>query len=67
VTLQKESLADLLAKATLPDITAAVKAINDAIDGINGEAKTLATVVQVVSWIAAATSLIEKALANGAF
>lgn len=67
VTLQKESLADLLAKAPLPDITAAVKAINAAIDGINKEAKKLATIAQVVGWIAAAAALIEKALASGAF
>jgi len=65
VTLQKESLADQLARASLPDITAAVKAMNAAVDGINQEAKNLATVAQVVGWIAAAASLIEKALASG--
>lgn len=54
VTLQKQSLADLLAKAPLPDITAAVKAMNTAINGINQEAKNLATVAQVVGWIASA-------------
>src|SRR6266566_9373977 len=62
VTLQKESLGDLLATAPLPDIMAAVKAIDDAIGGINNEAKKLATVAQVVGWIATAASLIEKAL-----
>ncbi len=62
VTLQKESLADELANAPLPDMKAAIKPIDDAIDGINNEAKKLATVAQVVGWIAAAASLIEKAL-----
>ena len=62
VTLQKEDLADLLASAPLPDINAAVQAINDAIDGINKESKNLATVAQVVGWIAAAASIIEKVL-----
>ncbi len=65
VTLQKESLADILATSPLPDITAAVKAMNVAIDGINKETKKLATVAQVVGWIAAAASLIEKALESG--
>jgi hypothetical protein len=65
VTLQKEDLADLLANAPLPDINAAVKAIDDAIDGINKEAKKLATVAQVVGWIAAAASLAEKPLTSG--
>jgi hypothetical protein len=67
VTLQKESLADLLAKAPLPDIAAAVKAMNAAIDEINQEAKKLATIAQVVGWIAAAAALIEKVVATGAF
>jgi hypothetical protein len=42
VTLQKESLGALLANAPLPDINAAVRAIDDAIDGINNETKKLA-------------------------
>src|SRR5260370_32722301 len=62
VTLQKESLADELANALLPEMNAAVKALDAAIDGINNEAKNLATIAQVVGWIAAAASLIEKAL-----
>jgi hypothetical protein len=63
--LQNEDLADQLASAPLPDINAAVKAINDAIDGINNESKKLATVAQVVGWIAAAASLAEKPLTSG--
>jgi hypothetical protein len=62
VTLQKESLADQLANAPLSDMTAAVKALDAAVVGINNEAKKLATIAQVVGWIAAAASLIEKAL-----
>jgi len=62
MTLQKESLADQLANAPLPDVTAAVKALDAAVDGINQESQKLATVAQVVGWIAAAASLIEKAL-----
>ena len=65
VTLQKESLGALLANAPLPDINAAVRAIDDAIDGINNETKKLAAISQVVGWIAAAASLIEKALTSG--
>jgi hypothetical protein len=65
-TLQKEDLADELSRASLPDITAAVAAMNTAIDGIKREAQQLATVAQVVGWIAEAASLIEKAIASGA-
>lgn len=64
-TLQKQDLADQLSQASLPDITTAIKAMNTAIDGINLEAQKLATVAQVVGWIAEAASLIEKAITSG--
>jgi len=64
-TLQKQDLADQLSQASLPDVTAAIKAMNTAIDGIKQEAKKLATVAQVVGWIAEAASLIEKAITSG--
>jgi hypothetical protein len=66
VSLQKERLADLLLAAPSLDVTAAIKTIDGAIDGINAEAKTLATVAQVIESIALAATLIEKALASGA-
>ena len=64
-TLQKQDLADQLSQASLPDVTTAIKAMNTAIDGIKQEAKKLATVAQVVGWIAEAASLIEKAITSG--
>jgi hypothetical protein len=64
-TLQKDDLAEELSRAALPDIAAAVKAINTAIDGIKQESKKLATVGKVVGWIAEAAALIEKAIASG--
>jgi len=64
ITLQKQDLADQLNQASLPDITGAVKAMNTAIDGIKQEAQKLATVAQVVGWIAEAASLIEKAITS---
>ncbi len=64
-TLQKQDLADQLSHASLPDITAAIKAMNTAIDGIKQESQKLATVAQVVGWIADAASLIEKAITSG--
>jgi len=39
--------------------------LNTAIDGIKQEAQKLATVAQVVGWIAEAASLIEKAITSG--
>jgi hypothetical protein len=65
ITLQKQDLADQLSQASLPDITGAIKAMNTAIDGIKQEAQKLATVAQVVGWIAEAASLIEKAITSG--
>ena len=65
-TLQKEDLANRLSQASLPDITTATRAMNTAIDGIKKEAQKLATVAQVVGWIAEAASLIEKAITAGA-
>jgi hypothetical protein len=64
ITLQKQDLADQLNQASLPGITGAVKAMNTAIDGIKQEAQKLATVAQVVGWIAEAASLIEKAITS---
>lgn len=64
-TLQKDDLAEKLNQAPLPDVTAAVKAIDTAIDGIDRESKKLATVGEVVGWIAEAASLIEKAISSG--
>ncbi len=64
-TLQKQDLADQLRRAPLPDIRVAVQAIDTAVDGIKREAQKLATVAQVVGWIAEAASLIEKAIASG--
>jgi hypothetical protein len=65
ITLQKQDLADQLSQASVADIAGAVKAMNAAIDGIKQEAQKLATVAQVVEWIAEAASLIEKAITSG--
>ncbi len=64
-TFQQDDLADRLSHASLPDITAATGAMNAAIGGIRKEAQKLATVAQVVGWIAEAASLIEKAVTSG--
>jgi|SRR5580658_2686103 hypothetical protein len=63
-TLQKQNLADLLSQAAVADTKAAIQAINTAIDGINKESQKLATVSEIVGWIAGAASLIEKALTS---
>jgi hypothetical protein len=64
-TLQKQGLAAQLAQAPIGDVTDAISAMNIAIDGINRESQQLATVAQVVGWIAEAASLIEKAVTSG--
>jgi len=64
-SLQKQDLADRLSQAPLPDLTTAINAMNKAIDGIKEETQKLATIAQVVGWIAEAASLIEKAVTSG--
>ena len=64
-TLQKEGLGAQLSQAPLADVTDAIDAMNTAIDGIRKESQRLATVSEVVGWIAEAASLIEKAVTSG--
>jgi hypothetical protein len=64
ITLQKQDLADQLIQAPLPDVTDAVNTMNAAIDGIKLETQKLATIAQVVGWIAEAASLIEQAITS---